>query len=53
MAGDETGSFGFSRVGGGGMDKSMLAVLPVGGKEMEEALPTTLRVSDGGIGKLS
>ena len=44
---------GFFRVGGGMMDKCLLAVLPVGGKRMEEALPGTLRVSGGGICKLS
>ena len=53
--GDETGSFGFFRVGNGMMDKCLLAVLPVGDRRMEEALPTTLRVHvcGGGIGKLS
>ena len=36
--GDETGSFGFFRIGSGMMDKCLLAVLPVGGRRMEEAL---------------
>lgn len=53
MAGDKTGPFGSFRVGGGTMDKCLVAVLSVGGRKMEEALPATLRVSGGGIGKLS
>ena len=53
MVGDETGSFGFFRVCDEIMDKCLLAVLPVGGIRMEEALPATLRVTGGGIGKLS
>ena len=35
------------------MDKCLVAVFSVGGTKMEEALPATLRVSGGGIGKLS
>ena len=44
------GSF---RVGGGMMDKCLVAVLSVGGRKMGDALPATLRVSGGGIGQLS
>lgn len=53
MVGNKTGSFGFFRVHDEIMDKCLLAVLTVGGIRMEEALPATLRVTGGGIGKLS
>lgn len=53
MEGDETGSFGFYRVGDRMTEKCLLADLKVGGRRMEEAHPATLTVSGGGMGKLS